>query len=40
MVEYKLVKHCYACKKRFIVDKSKSRQYLCDECQKKAIKEE
>jgi len=40
MIEYNVVKYCSLCKKRFVVDKSKRRQYLCDECEKKAAAED
>ncbi|MEA3429944.1 MAG: hypothetical protein U9R08_01590 [Nanoarchaeota archaeon] len=33
MVDYKIVKYCRLCKKRFVVPKSESKKYYCDECQ-------
>ena len=38
MVDYKLVKYCKLCKKRFVVDKNESRKFYCDKCQKIADK--
>lgn len=35
MVEYKIVKYCGNCKKKFVVNRGESRRYLCDECEKK-----
>jgi hypothetical protein len=39
MVEYRLVKYCRICRKRFIVNKGESKKYYCDECQLKVNKE-
>lgn len=33
MVDYKIVKHCRLCKKRFVVEKSEARINFCKECQ-------
>ncbi len=33
MVDYKIVKYCRLCKKRFVVNKGESKRYYCDECQ-------
>lgn len=38
MVEYKIVKYCKLCKKRFVVDKKEARKFYCDKCQKIADK--
>jgi len=35
MVDYKIVKYCKMCKKRFVVNKGEQRKYYCDICQKK-----
>ena len=34
MAEYRIVKYCGNCRKKFVVDKSESRRYFCDECEK------
>lgn len=33
MVDYKIVKYCRLCKKRFVVSKGESRKNYCDKCQ-------
>jgi len=38
MFEYKVVKHCGHCKKRFVVSRENKRQYYCDECQERIAK--
>ncbi|MFH1827651.1 MAG: hypothetical protein ABH824_00145 [Nanoarchaeota archaeon] len=40
MAEYKLVKYCRLCKKRFVVDKSEKRKNYCDTCQAKFSNEQ
>jgi hypothetical protein len=35
MIDYKIVKYCRLCKKRFVVNKGESKQNYCDECQSK-----
>jgi hypothetical protein len=39
MVEYKIIKYCRSCKKRFVVNKGEAKIYLCKDCQLKADKE-
>ena len=39
MVDYQIVKHCWRCKKRFVVGKSEAKKNYCDECMKKMEKE-
>ena len=34
MPDYKIVKYCRACKKRFVVSKGESKENYCDECKK------
>ena len=36
-MDYKLVKHCPFCKKRFLVDRKKTRTTYCEQCQKKFL---
>jgi uncharacterized Fe-S radical SAM superfamily protein PflX len=40
MVDYRIVKYCRLCKKRFVVDKSENKKNYCDECQKKLDKDQ
>jgi len=35
MVDYKIVKHCRLCRKRFVVNKGESKRIYCDECKLK-----
>lgn len=35
MVDYKIVKYCRMCKKRFVVRKGESKINYCEECQSK-----
>lgn len=35
MVDYKVVKFCRFCTKRFVVEKGQNRAIYCDSCQKK-----
>ena len=35
MVDYRIVKFCRGCSKRFVVNKGESKRYFCDECEKK-----
>jgi len=39
MVDYKIVKHCIWCRKRFVVHKSEAKKNYCDTCQVKVNKE-
>ncbi|MDD5086968.1 MAG: hypothetical protein PHV16_04410 [Candidatus Nanoarchaeia archaeon] len=39
MVEYRIVKYCRLCKKRFLVNKGESKKNYCDECQLRLEKE-
>ena len=39
MIDYKIVKYCRLCRKRFLVDKGQVRIIYCTECQKKVLKE-
>ena len=32
MVDYKIIKYCSVCKKRFVVHKGQSKRYLCWDC--------
>ncbi len=40
MVDYKLVKYCNMCKKKFVVPKSESKRWLCDDCDAKTAPKE
>ena len=40
MVEYKIVKFCRICRKRFVVQKGESKRNCCDDCQPKPIEGE
>jgi len=33
MVDYKIVKYCRRCKKRYVVNKGEANKNFCDECQ-------
>ncbi|MFH1641788.1 MAG: hypothetical protein ABIC04_02720 [Nanoarchaeota archaeon] len=33
MVDYKIVKFCRRCKKRFVVSKAESKKNYCDDCE-------
>jgi hypothetical protein len=35
MVDYRIVKYCRNCKKRYLVHKGENKKYLCEECYKK-----
>jgi ribosomal protein L37AE/L43A len=35
MVDYKIVKYCRLCKKRFVVNKGESKIIYCDDCKLK-----
>ncbi len=35
MANYKIVKYCGMCKKRFVVQKGESKRIYCDDCQKR-----
>ena len=35
MVDYQIVKHCKACRKRFVVNKGDAKEYYCNDCQPK-----
>jgi hypothetical protein len=35
MIDYKIIKYCRFCKKKFIVRKGESKRIYCDECQEK-----
>ena len=35
MVDYKIIKTCYMCKKKFTVMKGQNSRRYCDECQEK-----
>ncbi len=37
-MDYKLVKHCRYCKKRFLADRGQSRRIYCNPCEKKVAK--
>ncbi len=34
MVDYKIVKFCRWCRKRFVVKKGESKKQYCDKCEK------
>ena len=38
MIDYKIVKYCIICKKRYVVQKGDSRRIYCDECTAKLAK--
>ena len=38
-MDYKLVKYCRLCNKRFLVERSEKRTSYCDSCLKKMAKE-
>jgi len=40
MADYKIVKYCRLCKKRFVVNKGESKKRYCDDCQLKIDKEQ
>ncbi|MFC1768611.1 hypothetical protein ACFLZX_02510 [Nanoarchaeota archaeon] len=40
MVDYKIVKNCMWCRKRFVVSKGEAKRYYCDECQIKVNKQQ
>jgi len=40
MAEYKIVKYCRFCKKRFVVNKGESKILFCGDCQVKMDKEQ
>jgi hypothetical protein len=35
MVEYRIVKYCRLCKKRFVVPKAKAKVVYCEHCQER-----
>lgn len=35
MIDYKIIKFCRTCKKRFVVHKAESKKNYCDDCQLK-----
>jgi len=35
MADYRIVKYCRMCKKRYVVDKGQSKKNYCDDCQKR-----
>ena len=39
MIEYKIIKYCRRCRKRFVVNKGESKKNYCDPCQKIIEKE-
>ncbi len=39
LADYKIVKHCFGCRKRFVVNKGESKKNYCDACQEKYYKE-
>ena len=39
MIDYKIVKYCRLCRKRFVVARGKVRIIYCTECQKKVLSE-
>jgi len=39
MAEYRIVKYCRLCRKRFLVNKGESKKNYCDDCQLKLDKE-
>jgi hypothetical protein len=39
MIDYKIIKYCILCRKRFVVRKGESKIRYCEECQKKLDKE-
>lgn len=40
MADYRFVKYCRLCKKRFLVGKGEKRKNYCDKCQAIASKED
>lgn len=40
MNNYKIVKYCGLCKKRFVVNKGESREIYCEKCRKRLDKSE
>ena len=40
MVDYKIIKYCRLCRKRFVVNKGESKKNYCDDCQLKIDKEQ
>ena len=39
MIDYKIIKFCRICKKRYIVKKGENKKIYCDECQKRIDEE-
>lgn len=39
IAEYKIIKYCPVCKKRFVVNKGESKIRYCEECQKRYEKQ-
>jgi len=39
MVDYKIIKYCKLCNKRFVVNKGESKKKYCEDCQLKVDKE-
>lgn len=35
MVNYKIIKYCIICRKRFVVNKGESKKRYCEDCVKK-----
>ena len=40
MADYRIIKYCRLCKKRFVVNKGESKKNYCDDCQLKMDKEQ
>jgi len=39
MVDYRIVKHCRLCRKRFLVNKGESKLIYCPPCQERVTRE-
>jgi len=39
MIDYKIIKYCRICRKRYVVMKGEAKKIFCVECQKKLDKE-
>jgi hypothetical protein len=39
MADYRIIKYCRMCKKRYIVEKGESKKDYCDECRERFLKQ-
>jgi len=38
LVDYRIVKYCGLCKKRFVVNKGENKKIYCEDCYQKVLK--